>query len=235
MPGVSSASGLKRAHGDSIVNGHKEQPGTRARISALIAGLHGVNAAEHDKIGSGDGNTDEWLSSWYPQKTQKCQKMVIEENRKEMERVKRMKVYRVVTRESMERDEEGMMISFKWAITNKGTEEHPIAKARLVAREFNTGDKRGEEFAGTPGLIAMRTVISRAMTRCENVAKRSIMLADVKTAFLCGDARRSLYVELPPDDLLAASDRYVGKLERAPVWTSRRPDDLAGPSPEDTT
>ena len=29
-------------------------------------------------------------------------------------------------------------------ITNKGTEEHPIAKARLVAREFNTGDKRGE-------------------------------------------------------------------------------------------
>ena len=104
-----------------------------------------------------------------------------------------------------------------------------------MAREFNTGDKRGEVFAGTPGLIAMRTVISRAMTRCENVAKRSIMLADVKTAFLCGDARRSLYVELPPDDLLAASGRYVGKLERAPVWNSRRPDDLAGPSPEDTT
>ena len=85
-----------------------------------------------------------------------------------------MKVYPVVTRESMERDEEGKMISIKWVITNKGTEEHPIA---------------------TPGLMAMRTVISRAMTKCENVAKRSIMLADVKTAFLCGDARRSLDVE----------------------------------------
>ena len=86
-----------------------------------------------------------------------------------------MKVYRVLTRESMERDEEGKLISVKWVITNKGTEEHPIAKARLVANEFNTGDKRGELFAGTPGLMAMRTVISRAMTRCEDGANRSIM------------------------------------------------------------
>ena len=70
----------------------------------------------------------------------------------------------------------------------------------LVAREFNTGNKRGALFAGTPGLMAMRTAISRAITRCENGAKRSIMLADVKTAFLYGDARRSSYVELPPED-----------------------------------
>ena len=40
------------------------------------------------------------------------------------------------------------MISIKWVITDKGTEEHPIAKARLGARESNTGDKRGELFAG---------------------------------------------------------------------------------------
>ena len=38
------------------------------------------------------------------------------------------------------------------------------------------------------------------------------MLADVKTAFLYGD---SLYVELPPEDPLSTSSRYVGKLERA--------------------
>ena len=80
---------------------------------------------------------------------------------------------------------------------HKGTEEHPIAKARLVAREFNTGDERGEMFAGTPGLMAMRTVISRAITKCGTLAKRSILLADVKTD---GDARTSLYVELPPED-----------------------------------
>ena len=98
------------------------------------------------------------------------------------------------------------MISIKWAITNKGTEEHPIAKARLVAHKFNTGEKRGELFAGTPGLMAMRTVISQAMTNCEKGAKISIVLADVKTAFLYGDARRSLYF-----DPVSASGRYVEK------------------------
>ena len=47
---------------------------------------------------------------------------------------------RVATKEYLERDEEVKMISIKWVITNKGTEERPIAKARLAAREFNTGD-----------------------------------------------------------------------------------------------
>ena len=102
------------------------------------------------------------MNSW-PRNTLKhkmSQKMVIEAKRKEMDRFRRMQVYRVVTRESMKRDEEGKMISIKRMITDQGTEEPPIAKARVVAREFNTGDKRGELFAGTPGLMTMRTVIS---------------------------------------------------------------------------
>ena len=123
----------------------------------------------------------------------------------------------------MKRDEEEKMISIKWVIENKGTEEQQIAKARLVAREFNTGDKRGELLAGTPRLMAMRAVISRAMTRCENGARRAIMLADVKTAFMYGDARSSLYVELPPGDFWAACGRDVGKLERAMYGTRDAP------------
>ena len=86
-----------------------------------------MNAAEDDEICNGDEGPDEWLSSWYPE-TRMSQKMVIEAKRKEMEKFKRMKVYRVVTRESMKRDEEGKMISIKWVMTNKGTEEHPIAR-----------------------------------------------------------------------------------------------------------
>ena len=49
------------------------------------------------------------------------------------------------------------------------------------------------------------------------------MLADVKTAFLHGDARRRMYVELPPEDPLSASGRYVGKLERAMYGTRDAP------------
>ena len=47
-PGVSPGSPVKRVQGDSSMNDEEEQPGTRAQISALIAGLHGVNAAEDD-------------------------------------------------------------------------------------------------------------------------------------------------------------------------------------------
>ena len=57
------------------------------------------------------------------------QKMVIEAKRKKMERFRKKKIYRVVTGESMERDEEDKMISIKWVVTNKETEEHPIARA----------------------------------------------------------------------------------------------------------
>ena len=88
--------------------------------------------------------------------------------------------------------------------------------------------------------MAMRAVIPRAMTKHVNGTRRATMLADVKTAFLYGEARRSLYVELPPEDPLAASGQYVGKLERAMygtchVWNIRRSDDPARPSSEDTT
>ena len=98
--GASSGSGVKRSHDESFMRDDEEQPVTRARLSALIAGLHGVNAAEDDEVFTGDAVTEGWFSSWYPE-THMSQKMVIEAKRKEMERFKRMKVYRDVTRESM--------------------------------------------------------------------------------------------------------------------------------------
>ena len=69
--------------------------------------------------------------------------------------------------------------------------------------------------------MAIRTVISRVMTRCETGARRSIMLADVKTAFLYADARRSLYVELPLEDPLVGTSACLNVpcMELAPmVW-----------------
>ena len=69
----------------------------------------------------------------------------------------------------------------------------------------------------------MRTVISRTMTKREDGAKRSIMVADVKTSFLYGDARKSLYIELPNEDPMSASGRHVGKHERAMCGTRDAP------------
>ena len=61
---------------------------------------------------SSDEIPDDWLSSWYPE-THMSQNMLIEAKREKME------VYRVVTKEFMERDEEGKMISITWVITKK--------------------------------------------------------------------------------------------------------------------
>ena len=119
---------------------------------------------------------DEWLSSWYNE-THVSQKVMIEAKTQGDGEIQENERVPCCHKRIHEKGPRRKNISITCVITNKGTEEHPIAKARLVAREFNTGDKRGESFAGTPGLMAMRTVISRAMTRCENGAKRSTMLA----------------------------------------------------------
>ena len=143
--------------------------------------------AEDGEVCIGDGFPDEWLSAWNLE-THMSQKMVIEAKRKEIVGFGRERRWRCIVlspRNPWNMDVEVKMISIKWVVANEGTEEHPVAKARNVARKFNTGDKRGGLFAGTPGLMAMREVISRAMTKCEDGAKRSIMLADVKTAIFC--------------------------------------------------
>ena len=86
-----------------------------------------LNAAEDDETCSGDGITDEWLSSWYPE-TRMSQTMVIEAKRKEMDRFNRMKVYRAVARESMERDEDRKIISIKWVSQTKEQKNIPLAR-----------------------------------------------------------------------------------------------------------
>ena len=114
-PGVSSGSGVKRAHGESIVHDDEEQPGSRARISNLIAGLTVWMLQKMTKFAMVMGFQ---MNGCHPE-THMSQKMVIEAKRKEMKRFKRMKVYRVVTRESMEWDDEEKMISIKWVIIKK--------------------------------------------------------------------------------------------------------------------
>ena len=134
-PGVSSSIGVKRGLGESAMNDYDQQPATRARIAALVARLHGVDSAEGDETNTGEWIDDEWMSPWDPEPLMDST-LVHAAKRKELDRFKRMTVYRVVKRRSMEKDADGKMISAKSVVTNKGKEPHPIAKARLVAREI---------------------------------------------------------------------------------------------------
>ena len=81
---------VKRPHGESIVSEDEEQPAIQARIETLVAGLHGVNAAEDDEVCSGDGFTIEWLSSWYPE-THMSQRMVTKANTLGNEKIQKKK------------------------------------------------------------------------------------------------------------------------------------------------
>ena len=171
------------------------------------------------------GSPDEWLSSWYPE-THMSQKMVIEAKRKEVERFTQ---------------DEGVSCCHK-GIHGEGRrgedDQHQVGHHKQMYRRTPSCQSTS---CGTPsstletnvvsclqehpGLMAMRTMISRAMTRCEN--------GDDKDQSCCLMSRQPLHVrrrqevpvrpEWPPEDTLAASGRYVGKLEPAMYGTRDTP------------
>ena len=81
----------------------------------------------------------------------------------EMEYFVQKKVYTKVPREEAFRRAGKAPISVKWVGTNKGNDEQPNYRSRLVAREIR---KKGENpiFAPTPPLEALRTVLMLAST-----------------------------------------------------------------------
>ena len=57
-------------------------------------------------------------------------------------------------------------VSVRWVVVNKGGLGEMVVRCRLVARDFQGGDKdRDDLFAETPPLEAKRMLLSRAVTR----------------------------------------------------------------------
>ncbi len=102
-------------------------------------------------------------------------------------------------------------ITVRWIDTNKGDDDHPNYRSRLVAREIR---RAGENpiFAPTPPLESLRTIISLAATdvkgakqhvrdpRSEHRTQVSFM--DISRAYFCAatDPNDPTYVELPAED-----------------------------------
>ena len=55
------------------------------------------------------------------------------------------------------------LIGTRWVDVNKGDDEHPEYRSRLVANEINTGKMEGL-FAATPPLEAKKCLMSMAVT-----------------------------------------------------------------------
>jgi hypothetical protein len=94
----------------------------------------------------------------------------------------------------------------------------------LVAQELGYGQRMDELFSGTPSLLALHLVLVHAVL---GGGRRCLMILDVKCAFLYGECKCTIYIELPTQD-----PRYgtgvVGRLVKAMYGTRDAPHIWAG-------
>jgi hypothetical protein len=82
----------------------------------------------------------------------------------EIEYMKAKKIWRLVPRWECRRKMGKEPITTKWVDTNKGTQERPIVRSRLVARDFKVKNEKDREdlFAATPPWEAKRLLMYKA-------------------------------------------------------------------------
>ena len=126
---------------------------------------------------------------------------VIEAREKEMGYIKETGVWTKIPR-AVALARGWKIVKTRWIDINKGDDDHPIYRSRLVGKEFNDGTMEGI-FAGTPPLEALRYIIHEAATVDNIKGKHTkvIMINDVARAFFEAKATRTVCVELPPESL----------------------------------
>ena len=147
------------------------------------------------------------------------QRLVRAGEAEELRRFEKMGVYEYVDRQEALTDPEGVFVNVKWVRVNKGTKEKPQVKCRLVAQELGYGTRMDELYANTPSLSCVKLAMVYA---AQEGRQRKLMTLDVKSAFLYGAARRTIYIELPSADPQAGGDK-VGVLRKALYGTRDAP------------
>jgi len=109
----------------------------------------------------------------------------------------------------------------RWVDVNKGDEVNENLRSRLVAKEIRF-DKRDDLFAATPPLECKKVLFSLAVTEGigfeKNMREAGMKLdfIDVRRACFHSNARREVYVALPPED---TSPGMCGLLNKAMYGT----------------
>ena len=112
-------------------------------------------------------------------------------------------------------------IGTRWVDVNKGDEDNPEYRSRLVAKEINTGKMEGI-FAATPPLEAKKCLLSMAMTegigykRGHKPRGMKLDFIDVRRAYFYAEAARNIYIDLPEEDY---EEGKVGKLRKSMYGT----------------
>ena len=131
---------------------------------------------------------------------------------KEMAYVQGKKVWDKIDRQEALRNG-WPVVATRWIDINKGDEQQPNYRSRLVAKEYANSEADGI-FAATPPLETLRVLISEAATVEKSKGEKVIMIADISRAFFEADAVRDICVELPKEakDHKDEGKDVIGKL-----------------------
>ena len=121
--------------------------------------------------------------------------------RKEIDYVREKEVWVKISRQEAQK-KGWKIIKTRWIDINKGDDEEPVYRSRLVGKEFNDGAVAGL-FAGTPPLEALRYLVHEAATvrRGGKDTDTVMMINDVARAFFEAKATRNVCIELPEEDM----------------------------------
>ena len=164
------------------------------------------------------GNAEFWDDlSGKPLDAEEVRKARVEE----MGEFAKHQVYEKVPTEECWRETGAAPIGTRWVDVNKGDDDKPEYRSRLVAKEIKT-NKREDLFAATPPLEALKILLSLAVT--EGIGYQpggklqgcKLDFIDVRRAYFHANARRKVYVELPPED---SQPGMCGKLNKAMYGT----------------
>ena len=105
------------------------------------------------------------------------------------------------------------VIGVRWVDTLKGGK----ARCRLVCQDLNNDNHRTDEMsAPTPPLVATRWLCSCAARQgAGGLGPKTLMAIDFSKAFLYGDMKRQVYIELPDEDSRKYTSDVVGLLNKS--------------------
>ena len=131
----------------------------------------------------------------------------------EMQYVKDRHLYDYKSVDECKRQTGKPSVPTKWVDTNKGDDEHPEVRARLVAMEIRRPWSE-KWFAATPPTDSLRYLLARAASKGSAGTKGPLKLLylDVSRAHWYAKAKRDVYIKLPAEDPRSADLSICGKL-----------------------
>ena len=142
----------------------------------------------------------------------------------ELQWIKKMQVYELVDEKEAREKTGRQPISVRWVDTNKGDDQVPNYRSRLVAQEVRTAGQRvlpdAQLFSSMPPLEALKVLCSLMVSM--KVSKVGVALKigviDISRAHFYGKAKRDVYIKLPEEEQMINPGK-CGKLLRSMYGT----------------